>query len=119
MGTGAGRGGPDTSTDSTLAAVLSSPGAGRERESAGGWAGEKRAARRQAARTEHLENAARLYEAKQLVSASAIMNEAGVMIGSSLIVDFPDRATAEPARAQELAALWETWNAEQIAPRWR
>jgi arylsulfatase A-like enzyme len=30
-----------------------------------------------------------------------------------------DRATAEPARAQELAALWETWNAEQIAPRWR
>ena len=30
-----------------------------------------------------------------------------------------DRATAEPARAQELAALWETWNAEQITPRWR
>ncbi len=54
-------------------------------------------ARRQAARTEHLENAARLYEAKQLVSASAIMNEAGVMIGSSLIVDFPDRAAAEVA----------------------
>jgi arylsulfatase A-like enzyme len=30
-----------------------------------------------------------------------------------------DRATAEPARAQELAALWETWNAAQIAPRWK
>ena len=30
-----------------------------------------------------------------------------------------DRATAEPARAQALAALWETWNAAQVAPRWR
>ncbi len=30
-----------------------------------------------------------------------------------------DRATAEPARTQELAALWETWNAAQIAPRWK
>jgi len=30
-----------------------------------------------------------------------------------------DRATAEPARAQELAGLWETWNAEQSAPRWK
>jgi len=30
-----------------------------------------------------------------------------------------DRAAAEPARAQELAALWEKWNAEQIAPRWK
>ncbi len=29
------------------------------------------------------------------------------------------RATAEPARAQELAARWEKWNAEQIAPRWK
>jgi arylsulfatase B len=30
-----------------------------------------------------------------------------------------DRATAEPARTQALAALWETWNAAQVAPRWR
>ena len=30
-----------------------------------------------------------------------------------------DRAAAEPARAQALAALWETWNAAQVAPRWR
>jgi arylsulfatase B len=30
-----------------------------------------------------------------------------------------DRATAEPARAQELAALWDRWNAAQIAPRWK
>ena len=30
-----------------------------------------------------------------------------------------DRATAEPARTQELAGLWETWNLEQIAPRWK
>ena len=30
-----------------------------------------------------------------------------------------DRATTEPARTQALAALWETWNAAQVAPRWR
>ena len=30
-----------------------------------------------------------------------------------------DRAMAEPARTQALAALWETWNAAQVAPRWR
>ena len=30
-----------------------------------------------------------------------------------------DRASAEPARTQELAGLWETWNIEQIAPRWK
>ncbi len=30
-----------------------------------------------------------------------------------------DRAATEPARTQELATLWEKWNAEQIAPRWK
>ena len=30
-----------------------------------------------------------------------------------------DRAMDEPARTQALAALWETWNAAQVAPRWR
>jgi arylsulfatase A-like enzyme len=30
-----------------------------------------------------------------------------------------DRAAAEPARTQELAALWDKWNAAQMAPRWK
>ena len=30
-----------------------------------------------------------------------------------------DRATAEPARTQELTGLWEAWNSEQTAPRWK
>jgi len=30
-----------------------------------------------------------------------------------------DRASAEPARTRELAGLWETWNLEQTAPRWK
>ena len=30
-----------------------------------------------------------------------------------------DRASAEPARTQELAGLWEAWNLEQTAPRWK
>jgi arylsulfatase B len=30
-----------------------------------------------------------------------------------------DRASAEPARTQELAGLWEAWNSEQTAPRWK
>ena len=30
-----------------------------------------------------------------------------------------DRAAAEPVRVQELAARWDQWNAEQVAPRWR
>ena len=30
-----------------------------------------------------------------------------------------DRATAEPARTQELTGLWEAWNLEQTAPRWK
>jgi arylsulfatase B len=35
------------------------------------------------------------------------------------VAEQTDRATAEPARTQALAALWETWNAAQVAPRWR
>ncbi|MSU24138.1 MAG: N-acetylgalactosamine-4-sulfatase [Opitutus sp.] len=30
-----------------------------------------------------------------------------------------DLAVSEPARVKELAALWEKWNAAQIAPRWK
>ena len=30
-----------------------------------------------------------------------------------------DLSAAEPTRAQELAALWEKWNAAQIPPRWK
>jgi arylsulfatase B len=28
-------------------------------------------------------------------------------------------ATQEPARLQQMSALWDKWNAEQIEPRWR
>jgi hypothetical protein len=30
-----------------------------------------------------------------------------------------DLASAEPAKVQELRALWEKWNAELIDPQWR
>ncbi|MDL2294471.1 YciI family protein [Ruminococcaceae bacterium OttesenSCG-928-D13] len=48
-------------------------------------------ARRQAVRAEHLAGAERMYREKTLLYAAAILNDAGGMAGSAMIVDFPSR----------------------------
>jgi len=35
------------------------------------------------------------------------------------ISESTNRATQEPARVQQMSALWDTWNAEQIEPLWK
>lgn len=73
-------------------------------------------ARRQAARAAHLENAGRLYEARHLVTAAAVMDEAGGMIGSSLLVDFPDRAAVESAVRDDPYTKQGVWKDVRIEP---
>lgn len=55
-------------------------------------------ARRQAARAEHLTGAEKMYKDKTLLYAAAILDDAGGMAGSMMVVDFPSR--------RELHADW-------------
>lgn len=48
-------------------------------------------ARRQAVRAVHMAGAEQMYKDKTLLYAVAILNEAGGMVGSTMIVDFPSR----------------------------
>ncbi len=52
-------------------------------------------ARRQAVRDAHLRNVAPLFADGRMKEGGAILNDAGQMIGSTVIVDFVDRAAME------------------------
>ena len=52
-------------------------------------------ARRLAVRPAHLEGAARLQRDGHLIAGGALLDEAGGMIGSTMYVDFPDRAALD------------------------
>jgi uncharacterized protein len=50
------------------------------------------AARRQAARGDHLALAAKMFADGRMKEGGAILDDAGAMIGSCCVVEFPDRA---------------------------
>jgi uncharacterized protein YciI len=51
--------------------------------------------RRMAVREAHLTNAQKMFEAGELWYAAGILNEAGKMIGSMMLCDFPSRQDME------------------------
>ena len=73
-------------------------------------------ARRQTARAAHLENAGRLYESKALVAGGAILDDAGGMIGSTLVVDFPDRAALDAAIRDDPYVRQGVWRDIKVEP---
>ncbi len=72
--------------------------------------------RRMAARADHLEGIARLKEAGRFVAGGAILDDDGKMIGSAVILDFPDRESAETAVAEDPYSKGDVWRDITIRP---
>ena len=78
--------------------------------------------RRMAVREAHLSNARKMFEKGQLWYAAGILNEAGKMIGSMMLCEFPSRPELENKWLKNepyiLGKVWEKIeiNQAQVAP---
>lgn len=72
--------------------------------------------RRMAARADHLEGITRLKEAGRFVAGGAILDDDGKMIGSAVILDCPDRESAEAAVADDPYSKGDVWRDITIRP---
>jgi len=66
-------------------------------------------ARRMAAREAHLSAFKKLRERGHVVSGGALLDDDGGMIGSALILDFPDRASVEKCIAEDPYTRGDVW----------
>ena len=72
--------------------------------------------RRMAARPSHFELAAPLVAAGTIITAGAILDDDGRMIGSVLIMDFPDRAALDTWLAAEPYVTGDVWRRIDVRP---
>ena len=72
--------------------------------------------RRMAVREVHLKNARRLVAAGHIVEGGAILDEAGQMIGSAVIVDFPSREALDDWLNTEPYIIHGVWQTIEIKP---
>lgn len=73
-------------------------------------------ARRQAARAAHLQNVAPLFADGRMKEGGAILSEAGEMIGSTCIVEFPDRQAMEQWLNSDPYVVGNVWQRIEIHP---
>ncbi|MGV0762750.1 YciI family protein [Tistrella mobilis] len=73
-------------------------------------------ARRAAARPAHLENARRMKADGHLIIGGAMLDEAGTMIGSSMLAEYPDRAALDAALAADPYTVQGVWQSFEIRP---
>ena len=69
-----------------------------------------------AVRPAHLENVMPMVEAGQLKAGGAILDDAGKMIGSVTICDFPDRAALDHWLATDPYVTGKVWQKIEIRP---
>jgi uncharacterized protein len=74
------------------------------------------AARRAAVRPEHLAGVRALKAAGHFVLGGARLDAAGAMIGSMMVVEFPDRAALDAWLATEPYAVRGVWREIEIEP---
>jgi hypothetical protein len=72
--------------------------------------------RRMAVRPAHLENVKPMVDAGQLKAGGAILDDAGKMIGSVTICDFPDRAALVHWLATDPYVTGNVWQKIEIKP---
>jgi uncharacterized protein len=72
--------------------------------------------RRMAARTAHLEGAKKLKESGNFVLGGAMLNEAGQMIGSTLILQFESKEELDEYLANEPYISQKVWEHIDIKP---
>lgn len=73
-------------------------------------------ARRMAARPAHLANVKPMVEAGRIIAGGALLNDAGDMIGSVSIVDFPDRAALDQWLATDPYVTGKVWQKIDVKP---
>jgi len=74
-------------------------------------------ARRQGVREQHIEDAKQLFKDRKLLYAAAILDDAGNMIGSTLIVDFPSKeAILSQWLDNEIYVTANVWHEIDIKP---
>ena len=73
-------------------------------------------ARRMAARPAHLANVAPLVEAGRLIAGGALLDDAGQMIGSVTIAEFPDRAALDQWLATDPYVVQGVWQSIDVQP---
>lgn len=72
--------------------------------------------RRMAARDEHIAGIMKLKEQGHFIAGGAILDDDGKMIGSSVIVDFPDRESVEKCIAEDPCTRGDVWQDVTIRP---
>ena len=72
--------------------------------------------RRMAVRPTHLENVKPMVDGGQLKAGGAILDDAGKMIGSVTICDFPDRAALDHWLATDPYVTGNVWQKIEIKP---
>ncbi len=70
--------------------------------------------RRMAAREAHMARCKAAHEAGNLLYAVAMLNDAGNMCGSILVVDFPDRAALDAWLAEEPYVTGNVWESVDV-----
>jgi uncharacterized protein YciI len=73
-------------------------------------------ARRAAARPAHLEGVGPMVERREIIAGGAILNDAGAMIGSGVIVEFADRAALDHWLATDPYATGGVWKRIEVLP---
>jgi uncharacterized protein YciI len=72
--------------------------------------------RRMAARGLHFERLPAMLAAGEMLMGGALLNDDGRMIGSTALVDFPDRAALDRWLAQEPYVTGDVWRDIEIVP---
>ncbi len=72
--------------------------------------------RRLAARSAHLENAKALVQAGKIISGGAILDDAGAMIGSAMMVDFADRDELNTWLETDPYTTGNVWQTFEVTP---
>ena len=81
-----------------------------------GWIGRGRARATERTRPTHLASIAPLVEGGNVLVGGAILNEAGDMVGSMLLVDFPDRSDVDAWLAADPYVTDGVWREIEVTP---
>ena len=72
--------------------------------------------RRLKARESHIAGAHKMKEKNEMLLAGAMMDEQGKMIGSVMVVDFPDRAALDAWLKNDPYATGGVWKSVEVKP---
>lgn len=73
-------------------------------------------ARRQAARPRHLEGTKKMQADGSMILGGAMLDDKGIMIGSVMVVEMPDRAAVDAWLAQDAYSTDGVWKKVEVRP---